>query len=149
MAPRSDYQAVLADLKEQRKQLDLVISVLERQIAGARVVAGAAATLPVNSPEGPSQAAFSQGAFLGLKLPEAIRRYLQMTKRPQTAKEIAEGLREAGMIVTAKHFYSNVYTALIRGKRSGDFTHHGKEWLLAEWRPGRGKRPEEQDSEQA
>lgn len=145
MASRGDYQTVLADLKEQRKQLDLVISVLEKQIAGGRVISSGSKPSPLaNGPEAPQQ-----GAFLGLKLPEAIRRYLQMTKRPQTAKDIADGLREAGMIVTAKHFYSNVYTALTRGEKSGDFIQHGKEWLLAEWRPGRGKRPEEQDSEQA
>jgi hypothetical protein len=143
MAQQDNYRAVLADLREQRKQLDSAILVIERLAGGGRLVTSVAV------PSSGDAEIAGQGSFHGLKLPEAVKKYLWMAKRPQTAKQIATGLRASGMLVTSKHFYSNVYTTLSRGERAGEFVQIGKEWGLAEWRPGKGKRPEEQDSEQA
>lgn len=56
------------------------------------------------------------GAFRGMRIPEAIKLYLQSMRRKQTSKEIAAGLREGGIETTAKNFETTVAGALHRMK---------------------------------
>jgi hypothetical protein len=72
------------------------------------------------------------GAFRGMKIPEAIKLFLQSARRKQTAREIAAGLREGGMETTAKNFETTVTGALHRLKADGEVLRFKDGWDLAE-----------------
>lgn len=72
------------------------------------------------------------GAFRGMKIPEAVKLFLQATRRKQTAREIAAGLREGGMETTAKNFETTVAGALHRMKIDGEVLRFKDGWDLAE-----------------
>ncbi len=83
--------------------------------------------------------------FFRMSVPEAIKRYLEIMKQPQTPKAITDGLKSGGVLSEAKHFYANVWTALKRLRATGVVvnTKTGG-WGLAEWYAGRsgGATPE-------
>lgn len=72
------------------------------------------------------------GAFRGMKIPDAIKLFLQSMRRKQTAREIAAGLREGGMETTAKNFETTVAGALHRLKIDGEVLRFKDGWDLAE-----------------
>jgi hypothetical protein len=72
------------------------------------------------------------GALRGMKIPEAIKLFLQSARRKQTAREIAAGLREGGMETTAKNFETTVTGALHRMKGDGEVLRFKDGWDLAE-----------------
>jgi hypothetical protein len=72
------------------------------------------------------------GAFRGMKIPDAIKLFLQSARRKQTAREIAAGLREGGMETTAKNFETTVTGALHRMKGDGEVLRFKDGWDLAE-----------------
>ncbi len=72
------------------------------------------------------------GAFRGMKIPDAIKLFLQSARRKQTGREIATGLREGGMETTAKNFETTVTGALHRLKGDGEVLRFKDGWDLAE-----------------
>jgi len=139
-----DYQAVLNDLRERRKrltaELDAAIAGIERIISGV-------------TPEGLDPIDNSQlervsqqletGDLLGLSMPDAVLKYFAMTRKPQSAKAVVEGLKAGGFIVASKSFYANVYTTLLRLMASGKVVRIGREWALSNWRPVKRLRSED------
>ncbi len=77
--------------------------------------------------------------FFRLSVPDAIKKYLAMAKRPQSPKEIAVALKQGGVLSQAAHFYANVTTALKRLKDSGDVVNTKEGWGLAAWYPNKPK----------
>lgn len=75
------------------------------------------------------------GALRGKSLPEAIRLYLAAGRRKQTNKEIAIGVRQAGLETTAGSFEANVAAALYRLKKAGIVLRFKDGWDLAEHYP--------------
>jgi hypothetical protein len=72
------------------------------------------------------------GAFRGMKIPKAIKLFLQAMRRKQTAREIAAGLRDGGMETTASNFEATVTGALHRLKADGEVLRFKDGWDLAE-----------------
>jgi hypothetical protein len=144
-----DYDAVLADLIARRDKLNAAINVI-------RGVMGSPATGegddpaerdddggdagPVAAPRPPRQTSvgsvIQNDTFFGLSTPEAIRKFLMMTKRPQRVADISKAMLEGGQIhardtTTA---YNNVYAALKRMRKSGEAVRiKTGEWGLGSW----------------
>lgn len=146
-----DYNAVLADLEAKRGQLDAAIAVIRALISGGGVAADDTTTAAPNEASqngagppprtravstGPSSAAIQSDTFFGLKTPEAIKKYLNMTKRPQKLPAIASALLEGGQVhaVDATTAYNNVYAAIKRMEKAGEAVKiKTGDWGLAEW----------------
>ena len=138
-----DYTAVIEDLERQRDELDQAIAVMRR-------LAGAPATSP--TPSGPSgghvkhapkttiPTEIRSDTFFGMKAPEAITRYLTISKGPRQVKDIVSALKTGGFVSGAKDLYNNLYTAIQRMEEAGTVRKlpDGK-WGLAEWYPAKPK----------
>lgn len=141
-----DYEAVLADLRARRDQLNATIAGLEQVMGIVRVAASAAAQGSSNGladSEDRAKAAerdenlpkqVESDTFFGLSAVEAAKKYLKIVKRPAAMKEIEDALRAGGYLTNSQNFYANLYTAVMR---SSDFRKVGKKWGLAEWYVGR------------
>jgi hypothetical protein len=144
-----DYNAVLSDLEAKRGQIDAAIAVIRSLIGGGStegapqsngVPSGDDSTAPTGTvPGAPAQSRpvatglSDPNIFFRLSTPAAIKKYLNMVKRPQTARVIADALHNGGQVHAAdeKTAYVNVATAL---RRNEDFVQtRNKEWGLAEW----------------
>ena len=77
----SPYEAVLADLRAKRAELDTAITAIERIMGTASTTAQAA-----------TGGGVSEGMFFGMSLTEAVVAYLRKIRRKQSAREIAEAL---------------------------------------------------------
>ena len=88
---------------------------------------------------GPRSAGTVRGdEFFGLSLPDAIRAYLAIVKKPQTAKQIEIAILGGGLITTSKNFYANIFTALKRLRKSEEVIQvPGSGYGLTEWYKGR------------
>lgn len=71
------------------------------------------------------------GVFRDKSLKEAIPLYLQVGRRKQTNKEIAEGLKAGGFHTTAENFEATVATALYRLKTDGVILRFPDGWDVA------------------
>jgi hypothetical protein len=69
-------------------------------------------------------------AFFGLAVQDAVKKYLAMMKKKQSAKAIATALEHGGLTTTAKNFYSLVYTGLLRLQEAGEVVKVGADWGL-------------------
>jgi hypothetical protein len=124
-----NYAAVLEDLKKRREKLDAAIAAIALILGDPN----AAAIAPSGNGED-LVATVKSDSFFGMSVPDAIRKFLRMSKRPQKANIIAKALQDGGIHTLSKNFYANVFTTL---KRDPDFVKVRKEWGLAEWYPGR------------
>jgi hypothetical protein len=129
-----DYEAVLADLRSRRDQLNAAISGLEQMLGfvgtGGPGLAGSTAVDA--SEELPKEV--GSDTFFGLSAVEGAKKYLRIVKRPTAMKTIHDALRAGGYLTNSKNFYANLYTAVMR---SPEFQKVGKGWGLAEWYQGR------------
>jgi hypothetical protein len=125
-AERNQYDAVLSDLREQRKKIDDAISALEG-LAGL-LTPGSPAAGVGKSNDAPTEIA--SDTFFQLGVGEAIKKYLRMVGRKQTTKEISDALKRGGV----EAGYSGVTTALIRGEERGEISKVKRgEWGLPEF----------------
>jgi hypothetical protein len=144
-----DYNAVLADLETKRGQIDAAIAVIRSMIG-----TGAAEMPPTNAtpaspggspathlPPRSSTVLDDAHAFFRLNTPAAVKKFLGMVKRPQTVRAIADALRGGGQLHATddKAAYTNVYTALKRGRDTDFFQTRNGEWGLAEWHDNKSK----------
>jgi len=141
-----DYPCILADLEAKRAALEQTIVSLRAAMAlGA--LGQAAIELSANGSVGPIPTTFSPlmasggevpaGAFHGKSIPDAAKLYLEIVKKKQTSKEIAEALVKGGMESTSKNFPSIVHSILDRARRRPNpaFVKLGTQWGLASWYP--------------
>jgi hypothetical protein len=119
------WDAVLAELIEERKKLDALIE-LATQRAKLGGGTGRSDTGEIRS-----------DAFFAMKAPEAIKRFLSMSKAPKSPKEIADGLVAGGYQHTSKDLPNTLRTALRRMLDEDEVVQVGGDWGLAEWYPGR------------
>lgn len=135
-----DYDAVIEDLEQKRAAFNAAV---DGAIQGIKHVLTAINGLPSGQalsgpPVEPFQQAITPATFFGLGLAEAAIRYLQIVKKQQTTREIAEALEAANYHHTSVNFVNTVNTALYRRERDGaDVVRIGRSWALAEWYPGR------------
>jgi hypothetical protein len=140
-----DYEAVIADLEEKRVAFNTAV---DGAIQGIRQVLAAINGLPSGVQQTPpgttvhldmaGGASITPATFFGLGLAEAAIRYLQVVKKQQTTREIADALESAHYHHTSQNFVNTVNTALYRRERDeADVVRIGRNWALAEWYPGR------------
>lgn len=128
------YDAVLADLRAKRNQIDQAIQLLEALRAGVSIprVAPSAPPTQTVAAEGP-------GAFLGMSIPEAVKKLLASRKQAMGNADIVAALKAGGLAMGSKDPVNTVGSIL--GRRFdtvGDIVRVGRgTWGLAEWYPNR------------
>ncbi len=76
----------------------------------------------------------SSDAFFKMNVPDAIKAFLNIVKRPQTTRSITDALQTGGLTHRAKDLYQTVFPTLMRMKDRGDIEKLANgEWGLAEW----------------
>src|SRR5207249_2601998 len=120
MSPEAiDYEVVLADLEAKRAALEAAVSALRLALnlgATAAMNSGGAAATAAPKPIDP--ATIRDDAFFGLSIGEAAKRYLEMVKRKQSVKEIADALERGGLPHTSSNFTNTVGTMMNRAART-------------------------------
>lgn len=124
------YEAVLADLKARRDQLDQAIEAIEA-IRGGASVSGVA--VPPGAPaEGP-------GAYLGMSISDAAKKLLAARRQPLRNPEIAQAFKRGGLVLNSAEPVNTIGSVLTRRfNEVGDIVKVGRgTWGLKEWYPGR------------
>lgn len=129
-----NYEAVLADLEEKKKQIESAIGAI-KMIAAQ----GGGSFTPGTDPKlGPS-------AFLKMSIPDATKKLLESTKQKHSTQAVIDALVAGGL---PKSKYTTVYSILTRrAKQVGDLLNMQGDWALAEWYPNyrKGKQAKEED----
>jgi hypothetical protein len=127
-----NYEAVLADLKARRAQLDSAISAIEG-------IAGQAGIPPSGGPGGGYiGSAPAHDAFIGMSIPEAAKKHLTNVRKKLSTQELMTAM-EAGGLPPSK--YNTVYAILRRRENQvGDIINMKGDWGLAEWYPNYRKK---------
>jgi hypothetical protein len=127
-----NYEAVLADLKARRAQLDSAISAIEG-ITGQN-------GNPFGGPGGGGYAggAPAHDAFIGMSIPEAAKKHLTTVRKKLSTQELMTAM-EAGGLPPSK--YNTVYAILRRRENQvGDIINMKGDWALQEWYPNYRKK---------
>jgi len=134
-----DYAAILSDLEAKKSAIEAAIASMRQamglgalgQTGELTSVPGAAPSMSLHNGEIPN------GAFLGKSIPEAAKLYLEILKKKQTSREIADALLKGGMESTSKNFYGIVHAVLDRARKSPNsaLVKLGTHWGLAGWYP--------------
>jgi hypothetical protein len=133
MNEKVDYTKVLDDLIVEREKLDAMIGWVKVKL-GQNGTESNTPTLQVTKTEPMRFPRLAPDAFFKMTVSDAIKEYLGIVKRPQTAREITDALKAGGLAFKAKNLYQTVFPTLGRmaeGKevdKLGDGT-----WGLAEW----------------
>ena len=119
-----DYGAVLADLENDRAELEALIAYIKRKKLGqgeipqtTQELSGVSRThggRSVTITPGTGMINFYSDAFFGLGLIDAAKKYLAGVKAPRSAKEIAQALVAGGFTTTSKDFNNTVFSVLSR-----------------------------------
>lgn len=126
------YDAVLADLKAKRDQIDQAIAAIEG-IRGGASPAGAAKAVSaepgLNTP----------GAFLGMTIPEAAKKLLTHKRQPMRNPDIAAAFKVGGLHMNSADPVNTIGSVLTRRANDvGDIVKVGRgTWGLKEWYPNR------------
>ncbi len=148
MAEETDYEKLLADLEEERAGIDLMIAFVKRRLGQS--VEAASSTPPIKSAGTVPQRfpRLAPDTFFRMSVPQAIKTFLNIAKRPKTAKEITAALDSGGLTHQAKNLYATVYPTLMRMENGGEVVRVSKgEWGLAEWYPSGRKAAQEEKPE--
>jgi hypothetical protein len=134
-----DYTAILADLEAKKTALEQTIASFRAAMAAGALgqVGDAGSGIMASLGASVFGGEVPTGAFLRKSIPEAARLYLEIVKKKQTSREIAEGLRKGGMESTSKNFFGMVHAVLDRARKAPNspFVKIGSQWALAGWFP--------------
>lgn len=122
-----DYNAVLADLEAKKAGI-------EATIAGIRQMLSATEQGGVAGKEQSTEVRFD--SFFGMSMPDAVIKFLEMAKRPQSVSDITKALEDGGLKSTAKKLMASVGSTLSRMKAAGDIVSVQGKWGLRQWYPG-------------
>jgi hypothetical protein len=139
-----DYEKVLADLKERRARLDVAISAIE-SILGASAPNDSIASAPEPKPNPITWDGLRKDSFFRMTVPQSIKKFLAISKAPQSTVAISDAMKAGGLTSTSKNLYATIYTALIRLQKANEVVRVGEEWGLAEWYPGAKRVQKESD----
>lgn len=136
MTDAIDYEKLLDTLLHERAELDRMIAWVQKRIAGdsqsPTTGLSASGKVPIGSL---ARLQIAPDTFLGLKVIDAIRAYLKLAGKPQSARDITDAITRGGLKHKAKNLYQTVFPALRKMERDGvvqRVTLTG-EWGLAEW----------------
>jgi hypothetical protein len=138
MNDATDYDKILADLLEERANLDRMIAWVQGKLGKSEqgilsipssvVAQGAPQAMPVRSPR------LRSDTFFKMSVPEAIRECLNIGRRPLSAREITNALQEGGLTHKAKDLYQTVFPTLMRMKEKGEVDKLANgDWGLSDW----------------
>lgn len=138
-----DLTAYLADLMQRRATLDLIIADVRKQLGLGADMSATPPTLPNGAP-GPAGSDQTPGRvrsdeFFRLSMSQAISRYLQIMKAPQSQGAIRDALKSGGILSNARNFGASVNTELKRMKVRNLVVNTPSGWGLAEWYPQKPK----------
>jgi hypothetical protein len=128
-----------AEISERQAAADFIRKRLGRPSDEGRPVAAGSAVMARG---GSSPGQIRRDAFFGMKIPQAIRSYLEIMKSPQSPKAINDGLMAGGLLTNSTNFYTTMWTALKRLEDSGDVVNTKNGYGLALWYPSRPKGPD-------
>jgi hypothetical protein len=136
------YDAVIADLRAKRDQIDQMIQYLEATKGGVPILApGMIPTSTILGSIGSSSdgAPIPAGTFLGMGIEEGVRSLLRIRKRAMTAQEIASDLLAGGLHLKSETPANTIASVLSRAfKGGGDIVRISRgQWGLKEWYPTR------------
>jgi HB1, ASXL, restriction endonuclease HTH domain len=137
------YDAVIADLRAKRDQIDQMIQYLELFKGGIPILAPGVLPTPsfIGSAYAPSTdtSQIPSGAFLGMGIEEAVRALLRIRKRAMSAQEIAADLLTGGLHLKSETPANTIASVLSRAyKAGGDIVRISRgQWGLREWYPTR------------
>lgn len=144
----SAYQQLLTELEHERENIERMIVWVKGRMEQTDSVSTATAPAKPSSPARFPRL-LAPDAFFRMSVTDAIKGYLNIVKRPKTAKQITEGLQQGGLTTKAKNLYATVYPTLLRMEDGGEVVRVTKtEWGLTEWYPGARKTsqsPEEKE----
>lgn len=129
------YDAVLADLRIKREELDTAIRTLET-LRDGRLGVAPAANAPAEQRQEPEDEA---GMFLGMSIVDASKKLLKVRKRAMSNAEILKAIQAGGVVLTGSDPLNVVGSVLTRRFNAvGDIVRVGRGiWGLKEWYPGR------------
>lgn len=137
---QSDLVTWLAELEAEHAARALVIASVRQRLGQPAGSAGSSALGNGGADTSATGTAQIRGdTFFQLKIPEAIKKYLGMMKRPQKPNTIAAALKQGGVLTQGSNFYGNVFTGLKRLREAGTVVRNKEGWGLAEWYKGMGK----------
>ena len=126
-----DYEAVLADLRSKRDRINAAIEGIETMLGIANIESQDAG--------GPSDGKhrLGPGAFLGMSIADAAKKYLALKRENQRTEEILNALREGGIVLNGASPINVVGSVLNRNfTNGGDIVKVGRGvWGLAQWHP--------------
>jgi hypothetical protein len=134
MASDIDYSAVLADLEAKRAVLDNSIAGIRQMLNLGVEQNPPAPGAGVDRTDQPATRV-QFDSFFRMTMPDAVVKYLEMSKRPQTVSEITKALQEGGLPTTAKNLMPLVGSRLSRMKSAGEVANVQGKWGLAAWYP--------------
>ncbi len=139
------YEAVLADLKAKRAQLDQAIAAIEAVKVGVTVpgMSGSAET-PAVPAEGP-------GAYLGMTITEAAKKLLAARRQHLRNPDIAAAFKVGGLTLISADPVNTIGAVLTRrANEVGDIVKVGRgTWGLKEWYPGRSFKKDKNEGAEA
>ena len=140
-----DYEVILQQLEEEQENIARLIlwvrGKMAQQDGGVQAVVEPAPrpSMPMRFPR-----TLPSDAFFRMTVQDAIKKCLNIFKRPMTAKEITNALNEGGLTHQAKNLYATVYPTLLRMLSAHEVDRMSKgEWGLSEWYGSRKTNQEE------
>jgi hypothetical protein len=130
------YAAVLADLKAKRDGIDQMIAALTAFRSGGSVNISPPSS---ETPDVQSSTEEVAGMYLGMSLPEAAKKLLATRKRAMTNTEIANELKQGGLVMNSVDPKNTIGSVLTRRFNDvGDIVRVDRgTWGLKDWYPGR------------
>lgn len=128
-----DYEAVLADLRAKRDKIDAAISGIEVML-GIQALSSVA-TKPHKDVKEAN--ILGPGAFLGMTIADAAKKYLEHKRQNQRTEEILKALVEGGLVLTGESPINVVGSVLNRNyNNGGEIVKVARGvWGLAAWHP--------------
>jgi len=148
MPEGSDYEQVLADLEQERENIERMIVWVKGRMQQSDSVQTVESTAKPTSTSPMRFMRLAPDTFFRMTVPQAIKTFLNIVKRPKSAKDITAALDAGGLTHQAKNLYATVYPTLLRMESNGEVVRVTKgEWGLAEWYPGGRKASQEEKTE--
>lgn len=134
--PVDPYEAVLADLRAKRDDIERVILTLESYRSGAPIV-GVAKPEALKERAPTNGAVLGSGAFLGMNIVDATKALLASRRQQMSNPEIAAALKAGGLVMNSAQPANTIGSVLTRRfQQVGDVVRVGRGmWGLAEWHP--------------
>jgi hypothetical protein len=148
MSEPIDYEQLIEQLLAERADIDRMIAWARKRQAQSGIFFTDEQS-PTSNPPQPETAPsnhyganiprfprLAQDTFFRMSVPDAIKKYLNIAKRPKTAKDITTALDSGGLTHQAKNLYATVYPTLMRMEGANEVVRVGKgEWGLSDWYP--------------